>query len=160
MGDGMGDGGVDRASGQWRERERERERERGGGGGGRERPITKCRPLTFPPFVQLMTKIGNDDSNHFWERHYQGQRLPADVENEIREEFIRAKYVTRSWIPRDMVDDKEVFNDMLCENVTTDDLMKTIELIALGADVREGGKWRGGGEGKGEEGKGREGGRE
>ena len=45
-----------------------------------------------------MVTIGNDNANSFWEHHYLGKRLPADVEREIREEFIRAKYQVKSWI--------------------------------------------------------------
>lgn len=77
-------------------------------------------------------RIGNDNSNKFWEHHCQGERLPADVEDEIRENFISAKYVTRSWIPQNSVENMDL---MLCESVATEHLMKTIELIALGANV-------------------------
>jgi hypothetical protein len=87
--------------------------------------------------VQLMVKIGNDNSNRFWEHHYQGERLPADVESEIRENFIHAKYITRSWVPMSTVENKEVLDNMLCENAASNDLMKTIELLALGANVRD-----------------------
>lgn len=93
-----------------------------------------------------MTKIGNNNSNGFWEHHYQGERLPADVESEIRENFIQAKYITRSWIPMSTMENKDVLSNLLCENVATDNLMKTIELIALGANVSEG---EGEGEGEG-----------
>ena len=83
-----------------------------------------------------MVNIGNDESNEFWEHHYKGERLPADVESAIRENFLQAKYVNRSWIPReDSVEDKEALSRQLCENVATDDLMRTVKLIALGANV-------------------------
>ena len=61
--------------------------------------------------------------------------MPADVESEIREEFIRAKYVNRSWIPHDSVENQESLGEELCRNVATDNLMETIKFIALGADV-------------------------
>ncbi len=80
--------------------------------------------------------IGNGESNSFWEKHCKGSRLPADVEKEIREEFIRAKYLTRSWIPVSTVDGSgPSFNELLCENVATDNLLRTIELMAQGANV-------------------------
>ena len=84
-----------------------------------------------------MVEIGNKKSNEFWEKHYQRSRLPADVEKEIRENFIRAKYVMRSWIPVEP-DNGELLDldHSLCKNVATDNLMKTIELLARGANVR------------------------
>lgn len=82
-----------------------------------------------------MVKIGNGNSNSFWEHHYKGERLPANMESEIRENFIHAKYVTRSWIPMTTVETKDALSSHLCENVTSDSLMKTIQLIALGANV-------------------------
>lgn len=94
-----------------------------------------------------MVKIGNNHSNNFWERHYQGQSLPADVEDEIRENFLTAKYVNRSWVPQGNVENKEALGVMLCQNVATDNLMRTIELIAIGANVSGGvcGQSEGGG---------------
>ena len=83
-----------------------------------------------------MVKIGNSNSNRFWETHMQSPRLEANVEDVIRESFLHAKYVTRSWIPRDRIEDKDILSTHLCENVATDDLMKTVELLALGANVR------------------------
>ena len=85
-----------------------------------------------------MVQIGNDSSNKFWEYHYQGQRIPADVEDEIRENFLSAKYVTRSWVPQTTMENKDALGQLLCESVATDNLMKTIELIAMGANVSEG----------------------
>lgn len=82
-----------------------------------------------------MLKIGNDNSNSFWGHHYQGERLPANVEGEIREDFLSAKYVTRSWIPQQRAENKDSLDQLLCENVATDNVMRTIELIALGANV-------------------------
>ena len=92
-----------------------------------------------------MVKIGNGNSNSFWEHHYNGERLPANVESEIRENFITAKYVTRSWVPMTTVETKDRLSNLLCENVTSDNLMKSIELIALGANVRAIGGGGGGG---------------
>ncbi len=83
-----------------------------------------------------MVKIGNNRSNEFWEKHLQSPRLDANVEDEIRETFIHAKYVTRSWIPRETSENKDTLNALLCENVATDNLLKTVELLALGANVR------------------------
>lgn len=84
-----------------------------------------------------MVEIGNDKSNAFWEQHYTGSGLPSDVEQEIRENFTHAKYVTRSWVPRTAIaaEGKDTLGHLLCQNVSTDNLMRTIELIALGANV-------------------------
>ncbi len=82
-----------------------------------------------------MVEIGNDNSNSFWQRHYKGDRLASNEVKEIREDFLRAKYLTRSWIPSEEIDTKDSLSLKLCENVTTDNFLRTIELIALGADV-------------------------
>ena len=82
-----------------------------------------------------MVRVGNENSNKFWERHFNGDRLPQDVERDIRENFIRAKYEMKSWIPRPTGESQEVLNKLLCVCVQTDNLMRTIELLAHGADV-------------------------
>ena len=112
--------------------------------------------------AQLMNVIGNERANSFWERHSQRkERLPADVERDIREHFIRAKYQVKSWIPTPTGESKETLNKLLRVAVKTDNLMRTVELLTLGADVRrEGGKGRGEREGGRERERGREGGRE
>jgi len=89
-----------------------------------------------------MVAIGNDNSNQFWEQHYKGEKLAANVEKEIREEFLRAKYLTRSWIPSAEGETKDSLNRKLCENVSTPNILRTIELLALGADVSRL-SWRG-----------------
>ena len=90
-----------------------------------------------------MVQIGNDNSNSFWEKHHTKECLPADVEREIREPYIRAKYEMKSWIPRRTGESKEMLSQLLCIAVENGDLMRTIELLAHGADVREGGGWEG-----------------
>ena len=106
-----------------------------------------------------MNIIGNERSNSFWERHSQRrERLPADVERDIRENFIRAKYQVKSWIPTPTGESKEALNKLLQVAVKTDNLMRTVELLTLGADVsREGGSGEreSGGEGERREGEGR-----
>ena len=98
--------------------------------------INHATPTYTPTsHTQLMLKIGNDNSNSFWEHHYKSERLPANVEDEIRENFLSAKYVTRSWIPQQCVENKDSLDQLLCENVATDTVLRTIELIALGANV-------------------------
>lgn len=82
-----------------------------------------------------MVDIGNDSANKFWENHYQGERLPQDVERDIRENFIRAKYEIMSWIPRPTGENKETLTKLLCVCVKTNNLMRTIELLAHGAQV-------------------------
>ena len=108
-----------------------------------------------------MNMIGNERSNSFWERHSQRrERLPADVERDIRENFIRAKYQVKSWIPTPTGESKEALNKLLQVAVKTDNLMRTVELLTLGADVsREGGSGEreSGGEGEKREGEGRKG---
>ena len=108
--------------------------------------------------AQLMNVIGNERANSFWERHSQHkERLPADVERDIRENFIRAKYQVKSWIPTPTGESKETLNKLLRVAVKTDNLMRTVELLTLGADVRrEGGKGRGEREGGRERERGRE----
>ncbi len=82
-----------------------------------------------------MVKVGNDNSNNFWERYYQGNRLSADVEREIREQFIRAKYQMMSWISRPTGESGDMLGQLLCVSVGTDNLMRTLELLAHGASV-------------------------
>ena len=85
-----------------------------------------------------MNTIGNERSNSFWERHSQRRdRLPADVERDIRENFIRAKYQVKSWIPTPTGESQETLNKLLCVAVKNDNLMRTVELLTLGADVSE-----------------------
>ena len=54
---------------------------------------------------------------------------------DIRENFIRAKYELKAWIPRDAHSLHEVLNKKLCQVVKTDDVMATLELIVHGANV-------------------------
>ena len=82
-----------------------------------------------------MVTIGNDNSNNLWEKHFVGERLPADVERVIREDFIRAKYQTKSWIIRPTGETQENLNKLLCVSVASDNLMRTVELLAHGANV-------------------------
>ncbi len=82
-----------------------------------------------------MVDIGNEKANKFWENHYQGERLPHDVERDIRENFIRAKYETMSWIPRPTGESRDALTKLLCVCVKTNNLMRTIELLAHGAQV-------------------------
>ena len=89
--------------------------------------------------LQLMVVIGNHNSNQFWEKYYKGEKLTSNVEKEIREEFLRAKYLTRSWIPSSEGHTKDSLNQQLCKNVSTPNILRTIELLALGADVSGGG---------------------
>ena len=70
-------------------------------------------------------------------------RLQADVVMEIREPFIRAKYEMKSWIPQPTGESPEQLNQLLCIAVTTSNLMRTIQLIAHGAEVRREEKWEG-----------------
>ena len=98
---------------------------------------TSSSPPSLPPSCthKLMVTIGNDNANSFWEHHYLGKRLPADVEREIREEFIRAKYQVKSWIATPSVEGKEALSHQLCSSVKTSNLMRTMELLVHGADV-------------------------
>ena len=75
-------------------------------------------------------------------------QLQADVVIEIREPFIRAKYEMKSWIPRPTGESPERLNQLLCIAVTTSNLMRTVELIAQGAEVRREEKEGGGREGE------------
>ena len=63
------------------------------------------------------------------------ERLPPDVERDIREGFIRAKYQDKSWIPTPTGESQDMLNKLLCVAVTTDNLMRTVELLVRGADV-------------------------
>ena len=82
-----------------------------------------------------MVTIGNDNANSFWEHHYLGKCLPADVEREIREEFIRAKYQVKAWIASPSGEGKEALSRQVCSSVKTNNLMRTMELLVHGADV-------------------------
>ena len=55
---------------------------------------------------------------------------------DIRENFIRAKYELKAWIPRETHSLHEVLNKKLCQVVKTDNVMETLELIVHGANVR------------------------
>ena len=81
-----------------------------------------------------MILIGNDNSNQFWEHHCRQDRLPASVEREIRENFIRSKYQTKCWVPRCELS-KEELSHQLCAAILGDDLMDTVRLLTQGADV-------------------------
>ena len=57
------------------------------------------------------------------------------MNRDIRENFIRAKYELKAWIPRDSYTPHDVLNKQLCQTVKTDDVMATLELIVRGANV-------------------------
>ena len=82
-----------------------------------------------------MIEIGNDRSNQFWEKHCKQERLQADVERDIRESFIRAKYQDRSWIPQPSGESQEALSRQLHICVASNNLMRTIQLLIHGADV-------------------------
>ena len=83
-----------------------------------------------------MVEIGNDRSNQFWEKHCKQERLTSDVERDIRESFIRAKYQDRSWIPLPAGEDRETLSRHLLLCVSSNNLMRSIQLLAYGANVR------------------------
>jgi hypothetical protein len=85
--------------------------------------------------VDLMVALGNSTANRFWEHHLQQEKLDAEVERDIREAFIRAKYETKAWIPR-VGDDKVTLSKALCVSVTTPNVQRSYELICSGADVK------------------------
>lgn len=81
-----------------------------------------------------MVEIGNERSNVFWEKHCKQERLQANVERDIRESFIRAKYQDRSWIPQP-TGESEALSKQLLICVASNNLMRTIQLLVHGADV-------------------------
>ena len=54
---------------------------------------------------------------------------------DIRENFIRAKYELKAWIPRSPSSPPEVLGKQLCEAVKTSNVMTSLELIIRGANV-------------------------
>ena len=81
-----------------------------------------------------MNAIGNENSNKFWEKHYTGERLPANTERETRQNFICSKYDHKLWI--EPVQEKpEVLNKLLRVSIKGTNLMRTVELLASGAKV-------------------------
>ena len=82
-----------------------------------------------------MVEIGNDRSNLFWEKHCKQERLQSDVERDIRESFIRAKYQDRSWILQPSGESREALSRQLHICVASNNLMRTIQLLVHGADV-------------------------
>lgn len=82
-----------------------------------------------------MVEIGNNRSNVFWEKHCKQERLQANVERDIRESFIRAKYQDRSWIPQPTGESSEALSKQLLICVASNNLMRTIQLLVHGADV-------------------------
>ena len=89
-----------------------------------------------------MVAIGNDRSNTFWEQRCQRERLPGDVEREIRETYIRAKYQDRSWIPEHSGEGTEALSRQLCVCVAGNNVMRSVQLLVHGADVRGVGRRR------------------
>ena len=67
--------------------------------------------------------------------HCRGPTLFTFTFRDIRENFIRAKYELKAWIPRQAYSPHEVLNKQLCQTVKTDDVMATLELIVQGANV-------------------------
>lgn len=54
---------------------------------------------------------------------------------DIRENYIRAKYELKAWIPRSPSSPPEVLGKQLCEAVKTSNVMTSLELIIRGANV-------------------------
>jgi hypothetical protein len=99
------------------------------------RSLELDRSIWTESLIRLMVEIGNDRSNQFWEKHCQQERLQAGVERDIRESFIRAKYQVRSWIPQLPGEDRGSLSRQLFACVASNNLMRTIQLLAHGADV-------------------------
>ena len=59
---------------------------------------------------QLFTSIGNERANVLLEKHCHSERIAQDSPREIRDTFIRAKYESKAWIPRNPVDTPDVLN--------------------------------------------------
>ena len=54
--------------------------------------------------------VGNKKSNVFWEKHCQSVKLESSSPREIREMYIRTKYESKAWIPRNVGDTSEVLS--------------------------------------------------
>ena len=95
---------------------------------------TQCSHPMAALSQQLMNAIGNENSNRFWEKNFTGERLAANTEREVRQNFICSKYEHKLWI--DMVLEKqEVLNKLLRVSIKGANLMRTVELLASGAKV-------------------------
>ena len=81
-----------------------------------------------------MNAIGNENSNMFWERKFTEERLAANTEREVKQNFICSKYQHRQWI-EGVYEKQDVLNKLLRVSVKGANLMRTIELLASGAKV-------------------------
>eukprot|EP00731_Ephydatia_muelleri_P030729 Em0022g243a len=98
------------------------------------RSVELDRHIWTDSLIKLMNAIGNGNSNTFWEKNFTGERLAANTEREVRQNFICSKYEHKLWI--DMVLEKqEVLNKLLRVSVKGANLMRTVELLASGAKL-------------------------
>ena len=72
---------------------------------------------------------------HFVAAEYSLLNVFFCVCRDIRENFIRAKYELKAWIPRSPSSPPEVLGKQLCDAVKTDNVMTSLELIIRGANV-------------------------
>ncbi|XP_065059203.1 arf-GAP with Rho-GAP domain, ANK repeat and PH domain-containing protein 1-like isoform X1 [Rhopilema esculentum] len=105
--------------------------------------ISKARSILMDVKVwtsslkQLMKTVGNKKANSFWEKKLpEDDKIKPDSSSEKRYEFIFSKYKEKRYIHFSQYYGQEDNLGMaLRENVTTDDVLQTLQLIICGAPI-------------------------
>lgn len=99
--------------------------------------ISKVRSMTLdewtPSLLSLIKNIGSAKSNTFWEGNLTAEKPAPGCDKTVRENYIREKYEKRAFIEYH-IEPEEPLDKQLFENVVTDNLLNTIELVVAGVD--------------------------
>lgn len=106
--------------------------------------ISKTRGTTLDEWnsalLDLVNGIGNSRSNELWEATLAaGEKPTVDSEDAAKRQFVEKKYRDRAFVNADLRStldsDHSSLDSRILANVTTPDLLKTVELILAGAPV-------------------------
>lgn len=116
--------------------------------------ITKIRSLTLDTtsftseIATILRDVGNMKSNHIWEANYRSTKPGPTDRRDIKQSFIRDKYVYRRFVDASSLDDQAVAKSVidvsersvratqkLIEGVAEGNMVKILHGIALGGDV-------------------------
>lgn len=102
--------------------------------------ISKTRGTTLDEWnnelLDLVTGIGNDRSNNLWEANLPAsEKITEDSPDAAKRSFIEKKYRDRAFVNRDVLVDTGDLGPKMLANVTTSNLLKTVEFILAGAPV-------------------------
>eukprot|EP01113_Clastostelium_recurvatum_P035898 TRINITY_DN504_c0_g2_i1.p1 TRINITY_DN504_c0_g2~~TRINITY_DN504_c0_g2_i1.p1 ORF type:complete len:853 (-),score=207.33 TRINITY_DN504_c0_g2_i1:2591-5149(-) len=109
--------------------------------------ITKVRSLTLDrldtDLLMFMKRVGNTKLNTIYEQALRESRPSKSSDRETRERFIRAKYVTKSFLapPPSSSDPSEYLHHHV--NTTKDVPVTILHLLACGADINSPGSDKG-----------------